>query len=145
MYYTNALSCICIVLAHWHYSPQVDMSLYLDALCWFRTNEAAHTPYCCVCKEAANTNFIVFDFTRLGLEHTITWGEHDKHTYDDVQSVFGISWSRIRSLDWVAHTLIKFKSQLKLNWQLKIIWNAHEIDIHLRFNWDLNLIEVCAT
>jgi hypothetical protein len=42
---------------------------------------------------------------------------------------------------------IKFMSQLKLNWlTFNITWNAHEIDLHLRFNWDLNLvIEVCAT
>ena len=28
---------------------------------------------------------------------------------------------------------------------LKFTWNVHEINLHLRFNWDLNLIEVCAT
>ena len=28
---------------------------------------------------------------------------------------------------------------------LKFIWNVREINIHLRFNWDLNLIEVCTT
>ena len=28
--------------------------------------------------------------------------------------------------------------------RLKITWNVCEINLHLRFNWDLNLIEVCA-
>ena len=28
---------------------------------------------------------------------------------------------------------------------LKITWNVNEINLHLMFNWDLNLIEVCAT
>jgi hypothetical protein len=28
---------------------------------------------------------------------------------------------------------------------LKFTWNVHEINLHLRFNWDLDFIEVCAT
>ena len=28
---------------------------------------------------------------------------------------------------------------------LKITWNVHEINLHLRYNWDLSLIDVCAT
>ena len=29
--------------------------------------------------------------------------------------------------------------------RLKFTWNVHRINLHLRFNWDLNLIGVCAT
>jgi len=28
---------------------------------------------------------------------------------------------------------------------LKSTWNVHEINLHLGFNLDLNLIEICAT
>jgi hypothetical protein len=46
----------------------------------------------------------------------------------------------LMNLDWVVQTFIKFKYQLKL----KITWNVHEINVHLRLNWDLYLIEGCA-
>jgi hypothetical protein len=36
--WTNTLSWICIVLAHWNNSPCVDMSLHSDTLFWFRAN-----------------------------------------------------------------------------------------------------------
>jgi hypothetical protein len=42
-------------------------------------------------------------------------------------------------LDWVAQTFLNFKCQLKLN------WHVHRINLHLRFNWGLNLIDVYAT
>jgi hypothetical protein len=29
--------------------------------------------------------------------------------------------------------------------RLKFTWNVHRINLHLRFNWDLNLIDACAT
>ena len=28
---------------------------------------------------------------------------------------------------------------------LKFTWNVHEINLHLAFNWDLNVLEVCVT
>ena len=36
---------------------------------------------------------------------------------------------------------LKFKCHLKLNWHFKL----HEINLHFRVNWELNLIEVCTT
>ena len=48
--------------------------------------------------------------------------------------------------DRVVQTLIKCKCQLKLNWHLKLLEIYMKlINLHLRFNWDLNLIEACAT
>ena len=46
-------------------------------------------------------------------------------------------------LDSVSQTLLKFKCQLKLNWDLNLL--EMYINLHLRFNWDLNFIDVCAT
>ena len=34
--------------------------------------------------------------------------------------------------------------ELFLKFTLKITSNVHEINLHLRFNWDLNLIDICA-
>ena len=39
-YYTNILSWIFIVLAHWNNSPRIDMSLHSDTLSWFRSNQS---------------------------------------------------------------------------------------------------------
>ena len=39
-YYTNTLSWIFIVWAHWNNSPSVDMSLHLNTLSWFRPNQS---------------------------------------------------------------------------------------------------------
>ena len=40
LYKTNMPSWIYIVLAHWNNSPQVDMSLHLGTLFWFRPNQS---------------------------------------------------------------------------------------------------------
>ena len=40
LYYTNTLSWIFIVLAHWSKIPRVDMSLHSDTLFWFRANQS---------------------------------------------------------------------------------------------------------
>ena len=40
LFYTNTLSWIFIVLAHWNNKPRVDMSLHSDTLFWFRTNQS---------------------------------------------------------------------------------------------------------
>ena len=44
LYYTNTLSWIFIVLAHWINSPQVDMSLHSNTLFWFRANQYCSFP-----------------------------------------------------------------------------------------------------
>ena len=31
------------------------------------------------------------------------------------------------------------------NLSMAVTWNVHESNLHLRFNWDLNLIDVCST
>jgi hypothetical protein len=40
LYYTNTLSSIFIVLAHWNNSPRVDMSPHSDTLSRFRANQS---------------------------------------------------------------------------------------------------------
>jgi hypothetical protein len=40
LYYTNTLSWILIVLAHWNNSLWVDMSIHLDTLPWFQVNQS---------------------------------------------------------------------------------------------------------
>ena len=49
---------------------------------------------------------------------------------------------------WLCN-LSEIKKNLILNQAakltLKFTWNVYEINLHLRCNWDLNLIEVCAT
>jgi hypothetical protein len=57
------------------------MSLHLNISSWVRVNQSLF-PYCYVHSgEATNTNCLVFNFTRLGLEPTIyrTRGEHANH------------------------------------------------------------------
>jgi hypothetical protein len=39
LYSANTLGWILIVLTHWHYSPQTDMSLNFDALFWVRADQ----------------------------------------------------------------------------------------------------------
>ena len=40
LFYTNTLSWIFIVLAHWNNSPRVDMSIHSETLFWFRANQS---------------------------------------------------------------------------------------------------------
>jgi hypothetical protein len=40
LYYTNMLSWIFIMLAHWNDSPWIDMSLHPDTLSCFRANQS---------------------------------------------------------------------------------------------------------
>jgi hypothetical protein len=85
LYWTNTLSWNFIVLAHrhWNNSPLIDMSTHSDTLSWFQASKSLlFSPYCSVIsREATNTNYIVFGFTRSGLEPTIycTRGEHGNH------------------------------------------------------------------
>ena len=64
------LSWIFIVLAHWNNSPQIDMSPHSDTLSRFRANQSLFflLTAAYLAKKQQNTNFIVFGFTRSGLE-----------------------------------------------------------------------------
>ena len=68
------------MLVHWNNSPWVDMSLHLDTLFCFRANQFLLFLLNAACLPT-NTNFIVFGFTRPGLEPTIyrTRGEYVTH------------------------------------------------------------------
>ena len=63
LFYTNALSWIFIVLAHWNNCPRVDISLHSNTLFWFRADQ----PLLFLLNDvwATNTNFSLwFDPTR---------------------------------------------------------------------------------
>ena len=51
----------------------------------------------------------------------------------------------MRSLDWVAQTSIKLKSQLNLKCKLISSSCSSNFKCQLGFDWHLNLIKVCAT
>jgi hypothetical protein len=91
LYYTNTLSWICIVLAHWNNSPRLDMSLHWDTLSWFRPNHYLFLLLndAVLSGEATNTNLIVFGLTQPGLEPTIyrIRGEHTNHYRTDAYFV----------------------------------------------------------
>ena len=67
LYYTNTLSWIFIVLAHWNNSLCVDMSFHSDKLPWFRTNQSLLFLLNAAClaemQQISNINFIVFSLT----------------------------------------------------------------------------------
>jgi hypothetical protein len=63
LFYTNTLSWIFIVLAHWNNSPWIDMLLHSYSLSWFRANQSLLF--------LPNTNFIIFSLTPPGLVPTI--------------------------------------------------------------------------
>ena len=83
LYWTNTLSWIFIVLAHWNNSPRVDMSVNSGHIILIPSQPVfAFSPECCVLsREATNTNFIVFRLTRPVLKLTIyrTRGKHPNH------------------------------------------------------------------
>jgi hypothetical protein len=63
LFYTNALSWIFIVLAHWNNCPRVDISLHSNTFFWFRADQ----PLLFLLNDvwATNTNFSLwFDPTR---------------------------------------------------------------------------------
>ena len=88
LYYTNTLSWIFILLAHWNNSPRIDMSSHTDTLSWFRANQSLLFPpkRYVIRGEATNTNIIVFGLSRSGLEPMFyrTRGEHVNHYTNDV-------------------------------------------------------------
>jgi hypothetical protein len=70
----------------------------------------ALSPYCCVLSgEATNTNFIVFGFTRSGLERTIyrTRGEHVNHY--TTATVSKCDWLKSDFPDQIKATMIHRK------------------------------------
>jgi hypothetical protein len=77
--YVNILSWIFIVLAPWE-----DISPHSETLSWLLVNQSLLLLLNTVW-EAANTNFIVFDLTKLGLKPTIyrIWGERTDHYTTD--------------------------------------------------------------
>jgi hypothetical protein len=87
LYQNNMLSWIFIT--HWNNSLQVDMLLHSDILYQFLAQWSLFLLLDAACL-AANTNFIVFDLPRLGLESTIyhSWGRHaNLYTTDAVCSL----------------------------------------------------------
>jgi len=66
LYYTNTLSPIIIVLAHWNNSPGINMSLHSDTLSWFRANQSLLFLLNDVCLAE-----------KQGLKHTL--GDHSNH------------------------------------------------------------------
>ena len=65
LYYTNTVSWVFILLAHWN-----NVSIHLATLSWIRANQSLLVP--CFSWVVAKTNVIVFGFTRAGHDHTIT-------------------------------------------------------------------------
>lgn len=45
-------------------------------------------------------------------------------------TVVSALWNPVSILDWVAQTLIKVMCQLKLTWNFKVTWNAHEVNLY---------------
>ena len=93
LFLTNTLSWILIVLAHWNNSPRIDMSLHLDTLFWFRSNQSLLFLLNAAClaekKQIPILKSLVFN--RPGLEPTIyrTRGEHVNHyTTNAVRNVW---------------------------------------------------------
>ena len=68
-------------LAHWNNSPPLDMSLHLDTLFWFRSNQSLLLLLnaAWLAEKQLNTNVTVFHLFRLGLEPT-TYRTRDMHT-----------------------------------------------------------------
>ena len=86
LYYTNTLSWIFIVLAHWNNSPRIDMSPYLDKLSWFRSNQSLLFLLNAAClAEKQQTPILVFGLIRSGLEPAIhhTRGEYANYYITD--------------------------------------------------------------
>jgi hypothetical protein len=89
--YTNTLSWIILLLAHWNNSSVVDMSLHSDTLSWFRANQSLFFLLNDVClAEKQHIPMLVFGLTRLGIDPTIyrTRGEHANHYASDAVCVF---------------------------------------------------------
>ena len=68
-YWTNILSWIYIVLAHWNNNPRVEMTFHLDTLFWFSANQYFLLLLSAKC--LAKKEQILFGMTRPGLEPTI--------------------------------------------------------------------------
>jgi hypothetical protein len=68
LYYTNTLSWIFIVLAHWNNSLRIDMSPHLDTLSWFRANQSflfLRNPACLAEKQKYQFYSLRFDLITL--------------------------------------------------------------------------------
>ena len=74
-----------IVLAYCNNSLRIDMSFPLGNIILFPSPPLFLLNVACLGIETTNTNFIVFDLTWPGLEHTIyhTWDKHTKHYTTD--------------------------------------------------------------
>jgi hypothetical protein len=94
LYYTNMLNWISIVLAHWNNSPRIDMSLYLDTLSWFRSNQSMLFLLNTAClAEKQQIPLLVFGLTRSWLEPAIyhTRGEYaNYYTTDAVVYIWNV-------------------------------------------------------
>ena len=71
LFYTNTLSWIFIVLAHWNNSSWIDMLLHSYSLSWFRANQSLLF--------LPNTNFITHDLPQRG--------NHANHYATDVVNI----------------------------------------------------------
>jgi hypothetical protein len=79
------------MLAHWHNSPLVDMSLLSETLFWFRANPSLLLFLNAVClAEKQQIPILVFGLIRPGLEPTIYHirGEHGNCCITDVIGLF---------------------------------------------------------
>jgi hypothetical protein len=94
LYYSNMLSWIFIVLAHWNNSPRIDMSPYLDTLSWFRSNQSLFFLLNDAClAEKQQIPILFFGLTRPGLEPAIyhTRGEYaNYYTTDAVVYIWNV-------------------------------------------------------
>ena len=94
LYYTNMLSWISIVLAHWNNSLRIDMSPYLDTLSWFRSNQSLFFLLNDAClAEKQQIPILFFGLTRPGLEPAIyhTRGEYaNYYTTDAVVYIWNV-------------------------------------------------------
>ena len=88
------LSWIFVAKAHWNSSLLVNMLLFSDTLSWLIPNQSLllFLNAAPLTEKQQMTNFIVFDFTWLGLKSTIhrTWGEHANHYIPSMQ--FSCIW-----------------------------------------------------
>jgi hypothetical protein len=95
LYYTNMLNWISIVLAHWNNSPRIDMSLYLDTLSWFRSNQSMLFLLNTAClAEKQQIPLLVFGLTRSWFEPAIyhTRGEYANY-YEQFESHIEDNWT----------------------------------------------------
>ena len=85
LYWSNTLTEIFIVLAHWNNSP------WIDTLFWFRDNQSLLFLLndACLAEKQQMAIYILFGLTQSGLELTIyrTRGEHADHHATNAVSI----------------------------------------------------------